>query len=57
MERDVEAVAAGLREVGFQSVRDDVLTATGRKQEPFVYGSLPGEVFFFVAANGGSNAR
>jgi tetratricopeptide (TPR) repeat protein len=39
-------------EVGklFRLVRDDVLAATGRKQEPFVYGSLPGEDFFFVAA-------
>jgi len=24
------------------------MVATGRKQEPFVYGSLPGEDFFFV---------
>jgi hypothetical protein len=31
----------------FRLVRDDVLTATGRKQEPFVYGSLPGEDFYF----------
>jgi uncharacterized caspase-like protein len=32
------------RDVGrmFRKVRDDVLTATGRSQEPFVYGSLPG---------------
>jgi uncharacterized caspase-like protein len=34
----------------FRQVRDDVLAATSRKQEPFVYGSLPGEDFFFVAA-------
>jgi uncharacterized caspase-like protein len=34
----------------FRQVRDDVLTATGRKQEPFVYGSLPGEDIFFVTA-------
>jgi uncharacterized caspase-like protein len=34
----------------FRLVRDDVLAATGRKQEPFVYGSLPGEDFFFVGA-------
>jgi uncharacterized caspase-like protein len=34
----------------FRRVRDDVLAATERKQEPFVYGSLPGEDFFFVAA-------
>jgi tetratricopeptide (TPR) repeat protein len=27
----------------FRLVRDDVLTATGRQQEPFVYGSLPSE--------------
>lgn len=32
----------------FRLVRDDVLAATGRRQEPFVYGSLPGEDFFFV---------
>jgi hypothetical protein len=32
-------------EVGrlFRLVRDDVLAATGKKQGPFVYGSLPGE--------------
>jgi tetratricopeptide (TPR) repeat protein len=30
----------------FRQVRDDVLAATSRKQEPFVYGSLPGEDFF-----------
>ena len=30
----------------FRLVRDDVMAATGRKQEPFVYGSLPGEDFF-----------
>jgi hypothetical protein len=28
--------------------RDDVIAATGRKQEPFVYGSLPGEDFYFI---------
>jgi tetratricopeptide (TPR) repeat protein len=32
----------------FRLVRDDVLKATDRKQEPFVYGSLPGEDFYFV---------
>lgn len=31
----------------FRLVRDDVLAATDRRQEPFVYGSLPGEDFFF----------
>jgi hypothetical protein len=28
-------------------VRDDVMAATGRKQEPFTYGSLPSEELFF----------
>jgi uncharacterized caspase-like protein len=38
-------------EVGrlFRLVRDDVLAATDHKQEPFVYGSLPGEELFFRA--------
>ena len=31
----------------FRLVRDDVLVATGRRQEPFVYGSLPGELLSF----------
>ncbi len=34
----------------FRLVRDEVLTATQRKQEPFLYGSLPAEDLFFVAA-------
>jgi len=29
-------------------VRNDVLEATGRKQEPYVYGSLPPESFYFM---------
>ena len=33
----------------FRQVRDDVMAATGRKQEPVVYGSLPGDDFYFVA--------
>jgi Caspase domain len=32
----------------FRQVRNDVLVATGRKQEPYVYGSLPPESFYFV---------
>jgi hypothetical protein len=32
----------------FRLVRDDVLNETKRRQEPFIYGSLPGEDFFFV---------
>ena len=31
----------------FGFVRDDVLAATGKKQEPFVYGSLGGEEYVF----------
>jgi uncharacterized caspase-like protein len=32
----------------FRLVTEDVLDATGQKQQPFVYGSLPGrEDFFF----------
>ena len=34
----------------FRLVHDDVLAATGRRQEPYVYGSLPGEDFFFRSA-------
>jgi len=31
----------------FRKVRDDVMASTGRKQEPFTYGSLPSEELFF----------
>lgn len=31
----------------FRRVRDDVLAATQRRQEPFIYGSLPSEPFYF----------
>jgi tetratricopeptide (TPR) repeat protein len=35
----------------FRLVRDDVMEATAGRQEPFVYGALPGgENFYFVAA-------
>lgn len=35
----------------FRLVRDDVMEATGGRQEPYTYGSLPGkEDFFFVSA-------
>jgi uncharacterized caspase-like protein len=34
----------------FGLVRDDVLSSTARQQEPFIYGSLGGEEFFFKAA-------
>ena len=33
----------------FRQIRSDVLDATGNQQEPFVYGSLPPDDFFFVA--------
>ena len=36
----------------FDIVRDDVWKATDRRQQPFIYGSLPGrEDFYFVAGN------
>ena len=35
----------------FRKVRDDVLAATGRRQEPFVYGSLPAEALYFRRPN------
>jgi cyclase len=35
----------------FDTVRDDVLEATGRRQQPFTYQSLPGQKdFYFVSA-------
>lgn len=45
----VKRVAIPGIEIGklFRLIRDDVLAATGGKQEPFVYGSLPGEDFYF----------
>ena len=39
----------------FRSVRDDVLAATGRTQEPFTYGSLSGQAFYFRAAGESAN--
>ena len=39
----------------FRSVRDDVLTATGRTQEPFTYGSLSGRAFYFRPAAADAN--
>jgi uncharacterized caspase-like protein len=42
----------------FRVVRDDVLAATGRKQQPFIYGSVPGsEDFYFLTAAEGSGQR
>jgi tetratricopeptide (TPR) repeat protein len=35
----------------FRLVRDDVLDATGNRQEPFVYGSLPGRQDFYFRPN------
>jgi uncharacterized caspase-like protein len=32
----------------FRAVRDEVLSSTGRRQEPYVYGSLPADDFYFV---------
>jgi tetratricopeptide (TPR) repeat protein len=41
---EVAGVEIGLL---FRKVRDDVLAMTGRRQEPFIYGSLPSEAFYF----------
>ena len=35
----------------FRKVRDSVLSATANRQEPFVYGSLPGETLSFQPTN------
>lgn len=35
----------------FRKVRDSVLNATANRQEPFVYGSLPGETLSFQPTN------
>jgi uncharacterized caspase-like protein len=49
-----EALAARLPQPGleisllFRNVRDDVLRKTGGSQEPFTYGSLSGNAFYFV---------
>jgi hypothetical protein len=48
-----EALAKRLPQPGleisllFRAVRDDVLAKTGRTQEPFTYGSLSGQAFYF----------
>ena len=34
----------------FRKVRDEVLTATGGRQEPFVYGSMPGRDVYLASA-------
>jgi uncharacterized caspase-like protein len=41
---DIVGVEIGLL---FRKVRDEVLVMTSRRQEPFVYGSLPSEEFYF----------
>ena len=46
----------------FRRVRDRVLAATDRRQEPFIYGSLPGREFYFrdaapLSTSGTSLAR
>jgi uncharacterized caspase-like protein len=51
-----EAMLASLEEPGleigflFRKVRDQVLTATSKRQEPFLYGSLPSESLYFKFA-------
>ena len=54
-----EAVVNNLKveglEIGlfFRRVRDAVLVSTGRKQEPFTYGSLGGDEIFLAPVSGG----
>ena len=51
-----EALIANIEEPGleinflFRKVRDQVLTKTGKRQEPYLYGSLPSESLFFKRA-------
>jgi uncharacterized caspase-like protein len=51
-----ETLLAHLEEPGleigflFRRVRDKVMTATGKRQEPYLYGSLPSESLFFKHA-------
>jgi len=48
-----DALARHMREQGleisllFRKVRDDVLTRTAKQQEPYTYGSLPAQPFYF----------
>jgi uncharacterized caspase-like protein len=37
----------------FSKVRDSVMKMTNNAQEPFTYGSLPGEEFYFKGGGGG----
>jgi hypothetical protein len=41
----------------FRDVRDDVLKATGNRQEPFTYGSLSSREFYFIAPSSGSGTE
>ena len=40
----------------FRRIRDRVLETTGRAQEPFSYGSLPGQNIYFVPPSSGGDA-
>jgi hypothetical protein len=41
----------------FDDVRDDVINATNSKQQPFIYGSLPGKQDFYFVSGSVVNAR
>ena len=41
----------------FRRIRDDVFNSTGRTQEPFTYGSLPSENFYFSVRASQAQAR
>jgi uncharacterized protein len=40
----------------FRQIRDEVLAATGNRQEPATYGSLPGEPFYLTSDSAASSA-
>ena len=46
---NLEAPGVDIRIV-FSKVRDQVLARTNNAQEPFTYGSLPGQEFYFKQA-------
>lgn len=44
--RNIQTPGIEINQV-FRRVHDDVLAATGKRQQPFTYGALPSEPFFF----------
>jgi uncharacterized caspase-like protein len=46
--RNIQTPGLEINQV-FRRVHDEVMTATGKRQQPFTYGALPSEPFFFRA--------